>query len=1024
MNSPSPSTAVLDPLDRLTQRIRWKRWLGKLHRFAWMLAAVFFLLFLADCLCGMDTLSLRIASVAVLVLAGGKFLADWIVAWRVRLDRIGLAHLLEKRNPGLAERLVTLVQLDANDSHTGFAQLLEAETARRLADVEPKRACPLVKEWDTWMVTVALLTVIFGGLACTPAFASFTDRFLHAWVTPLVPFTIDVNHGNGYALRGQSCTIEATVHMLDERTEAPIECALVCEEETGSVKRIAMTASAEKFVAILENVQKPLRCRVEAAGYASETFAIQLIEAPVFLAKPTILIKPPSYRKEKSAVRVLDDTSVAKVEILRFSKMRFQFPLDRLPAKAWLHLTMLPASEKDAARHFRIPVQWNDGTIEGSADAIAKQSGMFEAKLALELEHGLSTSLPLGRWTVYDDRVPRFTQPLRLHGGAAILQSHQEYRVAPDDLLRLQMAVEDAEGLGAIAIEYRINDGPSRLEHWLHGKDRQELAIDDWLPLPSTLKEKDRVQFRIRIGDNRRLRRGEILQTSDEILPAQDLTPQIAIAPAGAGDDGWITLRVDRTIEGFLQQQAKAQASDVIDIVGKIKKKLHGESEQIQQLQRTIHQQTALMPAQAKQAEKIQALNREIMEDLNRAGEHFLTNPALARLAEHFFDIAETDIQKSGEALERFREKDRPLPEAEKELKVSQEALAQASKKLERMLDWNKMIAQDRLDQWQIEKLEKRQKELAQRLEKLLEQQPLSDAELAKEIEAIRQEQAKLAEQTAQLQTQSKLVQDSLAALEQMRVQRLAEAAEKLSAEQKAMRELDPEKMPAEIKARLDKLASDLLELAQKGSGPEAKAMAKESAQTLDEAKKAMEASQAMKAKGDASEAKKMEDEAAKKLELAVKQLAKFAQDQAMKNMPKEDAEKTAEALQQSNAKMRQAEANLPKMPKDAQAAMEAAAKKLAEAVNQANKQAARNLPNPPARNPAAKAPNPSGGGLPTAILKNVPLDASVGKAWGELPGELKTRMLQDFRARYGEDYAEMIRQYFERLAETPARKE
>ena len=184
-----------------------------------------------------------------------------------------------------------------------------------------------------------------------------------------------------------------------------------------------------------------------------------------------------------------------------------------------------------------------------------------------------------------------------------------------------------------------------------------------------------------------------------------------------------------------------------------------------------------------------------------------------------------------------------------------------------------------------------------------------------------------------------------------------------------------------------------------------------------------MDASQAMKAKGDPAEAKKLDEEAAQKLQFAVKQLAKMAQDQAMKNPPK-DAAQTAEALEQAERKMRQADATLPKTPKDAQAAMQAAAKKLAEAAQQLAKQGARSLPNPPARNPAAKAFIAPGGRFFAGNGKDMPLDPTLGKSWGELPGELKTRLLQDFRARYGEDHAETIRQYFDRLADTPARKQ
>ena len=161
----------------------------------------------------------------------------------------------------------------------------------------------------------------------------------------------------------------------------------------------------------------------------------------------------------------------------------------------------------------------------------------------------------------------------------------------------------------------------------------------------------------------------------------------------------------------------------------------------------------------------------------------------------------------------------------------------QAAKKLERMLDWNKMIAQDRLDQWQIENLQKRQKDLADRLQKLLDQEPLSNAELAKQIEAIRQEQARLAEQTEQLQKQSRLAQESLAALEQARLQKLAETAAELAAEQKALLELDPKKMPAALKDRLaklterqDDLAKRSLPYAAKNDGPDVKVAAQATA--------------------------------------------------------------------------------------------------------------------------------------------------------------------------------------------------
>jgi hypothetical protein len=1243
-----------DPLQRLARRIRWKRCIGKLHRFAWIVAVGFLLLYGADCLIGLRTLSLRIASAVGLVLAVSLFAADMIASWVVRLDRVGLAQLLEERHPELAERLITLVQIPAEESDAAFTRLLQAETRRQLAELKPDEACSLQCECKAWGVTAVLLASIFIGLAFLPSFGRFSQRFFGAWTTPLVPYEIALTHGNGYALRGGDYAITVTIDLVDEHAELPRECRLIGADDAGAEMEMPMQSTGPgTFTATLGNIQRPLRCRVVAGDAQSESISLGLIDAPVFTAKPGILVVPPEYaQKNIPAVALFFGAGTPKeFEVLRFSKMYYSVGVKGFAGPAKLRVKRL---DEPGERVY--PVQWKpDGVVE----AIAAEAGSYQAEVVLELEHGLSTTLPVGQFTVRDDRAPRFLQSLRLHGSDSGLRANYPYRIAPGAFLKLQAVIADEEGLDAVALEYRVNDeAPVSLERWLVAGGRPQITIDSWLPLPNTLQEGDRVQFRLRVSDNRRLKKGAIV-TGDDVLPAQELMPHVVFAPAAAtGSEAWIEFRVERFAEDWLKQYAEAQADELKDIIVKIKQKVQSEADQAQQLQRTIHQQAVLTPLQIQQAEKLQGLDLEIAEDLLRAGKKFAANPELARLAEHFFDIADTEMRKSAAALKQFRDRGRTLAEAEQDLQTTQDALKEASKKLDRMLGWNKMLAQDRLDRWQLEKLAKRQEELADRLAKMLAELPLSDADRAKEIEAIRQEQARLAEQTEKLQEQSRLVQESTKAAEQMRVERLAKEAEQLAAEQRVMREQPPEKMPAEIKVWLDKLAqrqadlaeravpfamknqgpdakpaqqaadalkkphlgealeqqkehetrlhdwlgkllpgikvnalreqvvqlakkqkdirgdlerlgrdlpnldektlqaklrelvnrqkelhaavaklpvdpkderlrgphqgaqkfaeqaadqlagkdalqsfesmekahqqlqalanllpdtlpadrkaikdpaarerieqiekfaaeqkqlreeterlladlmkasaghgagalkekadklaADLLELAQKG-GPEAKGMAKEAAEAVDNAKKAMAASDAMKAKGDVEEAKKLDEDAAKQLDIAVKQLAKLTQDQAAKDMPKADAEKTAEALKQSSAQMRQAEENLPKLPRDAQVAMKSAAQNLNDAAQQASKQSARNLPKP-MRDPAAKSSSQPGG--PSSALAHIDkLNGLDGKAWGELPGELKTQMLQDFRARYGAEYAEVIRQYFERLAQTP-RKE
>jgi hypothetical protein len=49
---------------------------------------------------------------------------------------------------------------------------------------------------------------------------------------------------------------------------------------------------------------------------------------------------------------------------------------------------------------------------------------------------------------------------------------------------------------------------------------------------------------------------------------------------------------------------------------------------------------------------------------------------------------------------------------------------------------------------------------------------------------------------------------------------------------------------------------------------------------------------------------------------------------------------------------------------------------------------------------------------IPSVVLENL------GKSWGDLPGEVKSKITAELKAKYGEDYARVIKLYFEQLAE------
>lgn len=51
-------------------------------------------------------------------------------------------------------------------------------------------------------------------------------------------------------------------------------------------------------------------------------------------------------------------------------------------------------------------------------------------------------------------------------------------------------------------------------------------------------------------------------------------------------------------------------------------------------------------------------------------------------------------------------------------------------------------------------------------------------------------------------------------------------------------------------------------------------------------------------------------------------------------------------------------------------------------------------------------------GEVPSIVVENL------GKSWGELPGDVKSKITQELKAKYGDDYARIIKLYFEQLAE------
>jgi hypothetical protein len=249
-------------------------------------------------------------------------------------------------------------------------------------------------------------------------------------------------------------------------------------------------------------------------------------------------------------------------------------------------------------------------------------------------------------------------------------------------------------------------------------------------------------------------------------------------------------------------------------------------------------------------------------------------------------------------------------------------------------------------------------------------------------------------------------------------------------AEQKARadRPVVPDNAAAErAKARnLPQEASELMQqlnrvAQQTRNAPAAQSALQRAASASQQAQQAMQQARNQAQQGQAEPARQSQERAAQALDRAAREAS-----QAVKSgVPKPGSEsgskpgspKTGAAVAQAQQQMSRAQGQLNQgQPGQAQASMRQAAQSLAQAAQQ---MAAPQQPGQPGQPGQAIGQGRQPGGLPDLSAYGLDKTPNAGKNWGELPGELRTKIVQDMKARYGEDYARMIKYYFEQIAST-----
>ncbi|HWG43712.1 MAG TPA: hypothetical protein VN688_13070 [Gemmataceae bacterium] len=253
-------------------------------------------------------------------------------------------------------------------------------------------------------------------------------------------------------------------------------------------------------------------------------------------------------------------------------------------------------------------------------------------------------------------------------------------------------------------------------------------------------------------------------------------------------------------------------------------------------------------------------------------------------------------------------------------------------------------------------------------------------------------------------------------------MQPLAGDARARAAQQQAQqRNLQQE--AGELMQQLNRVAQQTRNAPQAQSALQRAANASQQAQqAMQQARNQAQQGQAMAERQAQEQAAQALDQAAREANQAVNQTRQASAKPAASGEPKSGSEsdsqpgspKTGEAVAQAQQQISQAQGQLKQgQHGQAQSAMRQAAQSLTQAAQQ---MAAKQQPGQPGLMVGqGRLP----GGLPDLSAYGLNKTPNAGKSWGELPGELRTKIIQDMKARYGEDYARMIKYYFEQIAAT-----
>ncbi len=918
-------------------------------------------------------------------------LAAWtwgVRPWMQRPRDVDLAATVEVEHPELQERVSSTIEFVTKSGRAEFRgseELIHAVSDQAIASTTAVDFAEVVSAERARKSTVAacFLAVLTIGIALLwwGDFQKLFHRFAVPWanVERVSTTLIDVGDpGDKIVAKGESVQITATV------TPAAAEATLMLEVEKGRWAPIRMTrAESGAFSHRLADVTGSMRYTVRSGDGETRAYSITVIERPS-VTRLSLRYDYPAYTK-KPAKDEADSTGDVRAVV--GTKVTVAVTASKRVEKARLELSGLGLGE--------VVVMTPSGPNRYEGTFAVSRSGQYVARL--EDSYGFTNQDEEFRQIVADpDAAPviRVTEPdrnIKLHRAATV---------------GVHIEATDDYGLAELGIVYTINEGKEETQAVPMPSPGAAAAtlVYPWALGQIALKPGDLITYRAKAVDNRPVRPNVSYSESRTIL---------ITAPEAS---------VDADIRDKMLREAKKEMEQ-------LKQELEAAKRPEDQLKAMSERPRASI----EQAEKLKALAEQKLEAAKpvaeKLAETLKKDPLLEPLAPKAEEIAKQHVPEAAEATKKIDEQ-KPLADSQGEIEKARKDIDEALKKVNEMLADVKEMEKREAEERKLAEMADKEQKLAEQADKTQPDQAQKENDLARQQDDLKDQADKMMNDEMKKDAAEQALED----LKEMRkdLQDLINKEKDLKKETEDAKQDAPEmqKLAGEQK-QLEDQAKDLADKMKEMTGaleqaqPEMADQSKkaqdkmqEAPKHMNEAEKDLKKGQPEPAKADeqkAIDAMEQADAEAGKLEQALAEAAKDEQGKPENGKPEDGKPEASSEMAKAMSDMKDAAQEMRgNKPEQGAKSMKQASNHLAQAAANMMKQSGKPHQSMDKKPEGVK-------GLPVkpvdlADLRKLKLTP---EEWNRLPGEVKQQLLQSIKGNYPEEYRQLIRDYFSKLAQT-----